>query len=45
MTIARKLTARLDAAERHQVFTGTAGRTYGLTMTGSPGPHQEAPCA
>ncbi|MFI8221386.1 amidohydrolase family protein [Streptomyces sp. NPDC085932] len=42
---ARELTARLTLAERHQVFTGTAARTYGLTVTGSPGPPQEAPCA
>ncbi|WP_374200130.1 amidohydrolase [Streptomyces sp. AC555_RSS877] len=45
VAIAGKLTARLDPAERHQVFTGTAARTYGLTVTGSPGPHQETPCA
>jgi L-fuconolactonase len=42
---ARELTARLTPAERHQVFTGTAARTYGLTVTGSPGPPREAPCA
>ncbi|MCL6735924.1 amidohydrolase family protein [Streptomyces neyagawaensis] len=42
---ARKLTACLTPAERHQVFTGTAARTYGLTVTGSPGPPREAPCA
>ncbi|MFF1723700.1 amidohydrolase family protein [Streptomyces sviceus] len=42
---ARELTARLTPGERHQVFTGTAARTYGLTSTGSPGPPQEAPCA
>jgi L-fuconolactonase len=42
---ARELTAQLTSAERHQVFTGTAVRTYGLTVTGSPGPHQETPCA
>ena len=41
----RELTAGLTPAERHQVFTGTAARTYGLTVTGSPGPPQEAPCA
>ncbi|MEU9669202.1 amidohydrolase family protein [Streptomyces bobili] len=41
---ARKLTARLTPAERHQVFTGTAARTYGLTVTGPPG-LQESPCA
>ncbi|KUL45423.1 amidohydrolase family protein [Streptomyces regalis] len=41
---ATELTAGLAAAERHEVFTGTAVRTYGLTITGVPGP-QEAPCA
>ncbi|MDX3526780.1 amidohydrolase family protein [Streptomyces sp. ID05-39B] len=41
---ARKLTDRLAPAERHQVFTGTATRTYGLTVTGPPG-LQETPCA
>jgi len=42
---ARELTARLTPAERHQVFTGTAARTYGLSVTGSPGPPQETLCA
>ncbi|TQE18525.1 amidohydrolase [Streptomyces ipomoeae] len=42
---AQKLTAWLTPAERHEVFTGTAARTYGLTVTGLPGPLQEAPCA
>jgi L-fuconolactonase len=41
---AQKLTAWLAPAERHEVFTGTAARTYGLTVTGLPGPLQEAPC-
>ncbi|WNM33387.1 amidohydrolase family protein [Streptomyces sp. Li-HN-5-11] len=39
---ARELTTGLDPAERHEVFTGTAVRTYGLTLTGSQGPPQEA---
>jgi L-fuconolactonase len=42
---ARELTTQLTSAERHQVFTYTAARTYGLTVTGSPGPPQETPCA
>jgi L-fuconolactonase len=42
--VARELTATLQPAERHEVFTGTALRTYGLTVTGSPAA-QEAPCA
>jgi L-fuconolactonase len=41
----RELTTQLTSAERHQVFTYTAARTYGLTVTGSPGPPQETPCA
>ncbi|MBV7696207.1 amidohydrolase [Streptomyces sp. TRM70350] len=45
MSLTRELTARLTRAERHEVFTGTAVRTYGLTLSGSPGPPQEAPCA
>ncbi|MEV6001512.1 amidohydrolase family protein [Streptomyces griseomycini] len=40
---ARELTAELTPAERHQVFTGTAARTYGLTGTGSPD-LRERPC-
>ncbi|CAM5266299.1 Amidohydrolase OS=Streptomyces aurantiogriseus OX=66870 GN=GCM10010251_85440 PE=3 SV=1 [Streptomyces aurantiogriseus] len=44
LAVARKLTARLDPLERHSVFAGTAARTYGLTVTGSPG-LQETPCA
>ncbi|WP_217237761.1 amidohydrolase [Streptomyces sp. AC555_RSS877] len=42
--VARELTAALHPSERHEVFTGTALRTYGLTSTGSPAA-QEAPCA
>ncbi|MGW7363757.1 amidohydrolase family protein [Streptomyces sp. NPDC054841] len=42
---ARELTARFNPTERHEFFTGTAARTYGLTVTGSPCPPQEAPCA
>lgn len=41
---AQELTAALHPAERREVFAGTALRTYGLTVTGSPVP-QEAPCA
>ncbi|MBD9722481.1 amidohydrolase family protein [Streptomyces caniscabiei] len=44
ISTARELTAALQPAERHEVFTGTARRTYGRTLTGSPAP-QEAPCA
>ncbi|MEU0218186.1 amidohydrolase family protein [Streptomyces sp. NPDC006265] len=36
ISTARELTATLQPAERHEVFTGTALRTYGLTATGSP---------
>ncbi|MDT0572786.1 amidohydrolase family protein [Streptomyces sp. DSM 3412] len=42
---AGELTATLHPAERHEVFTGTALRTYGLTVTGSSQAAQEAPCA
>jgi L-fuconolactonase len=42
---ARELTTGLDPAERHEVFTGTAVRTYGLTVTGSQGSPQETPRA
>ncbi|GKQ41449.1 amidohydrolase [Streptomyces sp. A012304] len=42
LSAARELTASLDPAERHEVFTGTAVRAYGLTVTGSPGPPREA---
>jgi L-fuconolactonase len=45
VAVARELTARLGSAEHHEVFAGTAVRTYGLTVTGSPGPPQEAPSA
>lgn len=41
---ARELTAALHLTERREVFTGTALRTYGLTVIGSPAA-QEAPCA
>ncbi|MFF5372783.1 amidohydrolase family protein [Streptomyces sp. NPDC013187] len=41
----REVTARLTRAERHDVFTGTAVRTYGLSVPESRGPSQEAPCA
>jgi L-fuconolactonase len=39
---AHELTAGLTPGERQEVFTGTAVRVYGLTVTGSPGPPQEA---
>lgn len=41
---ASQLTAALHPAERREVLTGTALRTYGLTVTGSRAA-QEAPCA
>ncbi len=41
---AKELTASLAPSERHEIFTGTALRTYGLTVTGPPAT-QEAPCA
>ncbi|MEW2120654.1 amidohydrolase family protein [Streptomyces sp. NPDC005474] len=43
--VAGALTAGLDPAERHDVFTGTAVRTYGLHVTARPAPPQETPCA
>ncbi|MCJ1676635.1 amidohydrolase family protein [Streptomyces sp. APSN-46.1] len=39
------MTAELSPAERREVFTGTAVRTYGLTLTAPPDPPQETPCA
>ncbi|MFF5187445.1 amidohydrolase family protein [Streptomyces sp. NPDC000345] len=42
---ARALTAGLGPAERHDVFTGTAVRTYHLPVTARPAPPQEPPCA
>ncbi|GGT84737.1 MULTISPECIES: amidohydrolase family protein [Streptomyces] len=42
---ARDVTAELSPAERRDVFTGTAVRTYGLTITAPPVPPQETPCA
>ncbi|MEH0548498.1 amidohydrolase family protein [Streptomyces sp. NPDC054884] len=44
ISTARELMAALRPDEQHEVFTGTALRTYGLTFTGSPAA-QEAPCA
>ncbi|MFI1209791.1 MULTISPECIES: amidohydrolase family protein [Streptomyces] len=44
VTAARELTAALHPAERREIFTGTAQRTYGLIVSGSPAP-REAPCA
>ena len=41
---ARALTAGLGPAERHEVFTGTAVRTYHLPVPATPAA-QEAPCA
>ncbi|MBK3563867.1 amidohydrolase [Streptomyces sp. MBT62] len=45
ISVTRELTSALQPAERHEVFTGTALRTYGLTITGSSQAAQEAPCA
>ncbi|WP_327699983.1 amidohydrolase family protein [Streptomyces sp. NBC_00459] len=45
VSAAGELTAALHPAERHEVFARTALRTYGLTVTGSSGADQEAPCA
>ncbi|WP_340374652.1 amidohydrolase family protein [Streptomyces sp. SS7] len=45
VTVARELTAGLGPAERHDVFTGTAVRTYDLPVTARPAPPQETPCA
>ncbi|MEU5890612.1 hypothetical protein ABZ835_27760 [Streptomyces sp. NPDC047461] len=42
---ARELTAGLGSAERHDVFTRTAVRTYDLSVPAPPAPHQETPCA
>ncbi|MFF4585586.1 amidohydrolase family protein [Streptomyces sp. NPDC001388] len=42
---ARALTTGLGPAERHDVFTGTAVRTYHLPVTARPAPPQEPPCA
>ncbi|KUO14810.1 amidohydrolase family protein [Streptomyces dysideae] len=41
----RELTAGLGPAERHDVFTGTAARTYDLSVPARPAPPQETPCA
>lgn len=45
IAVARELTAGLGPAERHDVFTGTAVRTYDLPVTARPAPLQETPCA
>ncbi|BBC38750.1 Amidohydrolase [Streptomyces graminofaciens] len=45
IAVARELTAGLGPAERHDVFTGTAVRTYDLPVTPRPAPPQETPCA
>ncbi len=45
IAVARALTAGLGPAERHDVFTGTAVRTYDLRDTARPAPPQESPCA
>ncbi|WP_031002418.1 amidohydrolase family protein [Streptomyces sp. NRRL F-5727] len=42
---AHAVTERLDPGERHEVFAGTALRTYGLTVTGPQGSPKEEPCA
>ncbi|MFE6060693.1 amidohydrolase family protein [Streptomyces sp. NPDC056431] len=39
------MTAELSPAERRDVLTGTAVRTYGLTIPAPPVPPQEPPCA
>ncbi|WP_330300532.1 amidohydrolase family protein [Streptomyces sp. NBC_00503] len=50
LAAARDMTAGLSLAERREVFTGTAVRTYGLTIAAPPvppqdPPPQESPCA
>ncbi|MCX4854403.1 amidohydrolase family protein [Streptomyces canus] len=45
IAVASELTAGLGPAERHDVFTGTAVRTYDLPVTTRPAPPQETPCA
>ncbi|MET9789043.1 amidohydrolase family protein [Streptomyces canus] len=45
IAVASELTAGLGPAERHDVFTGTALRTYDLPVTARPAPPQETPCA
>ncbi|KUN74414.1 amidohydrolase [Streptomyces canus] len=45
IAVASELTAGLGPAERHDVFTGTAVRTYHLPVPAPPAPHQETPCA
>jgi predicted TIM-barrel fold metal-dependent hydrolase len=44
LAAAQELTTALHPAECRDVFTGTALRTYGLTVTGSPAA-REASCA
>ncbi|MYT03423.1 MULTISPECIES: amidohydrolase family protein [Streptomyces] len=45
VSVVRELTTALGPAERHDVFTGTAVRTYDLRVTARPAPLQETPCA
>ncbi|MDQ0595770.1 putative TIM-barrel fold metal-dependent hydrolase [Streptomyces canus] len=45
ISAACELTAGLGPAERHDVFTATAVRTYHLPVPAPPDPHQETPCA
>ncbi|MFD8984758.1 amidohydrolase family protein [Streptomyces sp. NPDC059564] len=49
LAAADRVTVELSPAERRDVFTGTAVRTYGLTITVPPDlpqdPSQETPCA
>lgn len=45
IAVARALTTGLCPAERHDVFTGTAVRTYHLPITARPASPQETPCA
>ncbi|WP_328980022.1 amidohydrolase family protein [Streptomyces canus] len=45
IAVASELTAGLGPAERHDVFTGTAVRTYDLPVPAPLAPHQETSCA
>ncbi|MFF3607933.1 amidohydrolase family protein [Streptomyces sp. NPDC002463] len=45
VAVAGAVTAELSPAERRDVFTGTAVRTYGLTVMTPPVPPQDTPCA
>ncbi|WP_330285638.1 amidohydrolase family protein [Streptomyces sp. NBC_00576] len=43
--VARELTSGLGPDERHDIFTGTAVRTYDLPVTARPDPPQASPSA